>query len=130
LAKVHSLKSYIVQIKDVEKGETVGYGNKLRLDKPARIAVIGIGYADGLMRQAGRENYKISINGQLATLIGNVCMDLCMANISALEGVKEGDEVIIFGKNHPIEALSEACNTIPYEILTRIAPRVKRVYIQ
>jgi len=95
LTKVHSLKSYIVQIKDVEKGETVGYGNKLILDKPARIAVIGIGYADGLMRQAGRENYKLLINGQSAPLIGNVCMDLCMVDISSLEGVKEGDEVTI-----------------------------------
>ena len=130
LTKVHSLKSYIVQIKEVQKGETIGYGNKLRLDKPAKIAVIGIGYADGLMRQAGRKNYEILINGQPAKLIGNVCMDLCMANISGLEGVKEGDEVVIFGKNHPIEGLSAACDTIPYEILTRIAPRVKRVYIQ
>lgn len=130
LAKVHNLKSYIVQIKNVEKGETVGYGNRLRLDKSARIAVIGIGYADGLMRRAGENNYKILINGQCAELIGNVCMDLCMVNISELEGVKEGDEVTIFGKNHPIEGLSAACGTIPYEILTRIAPRVKRVYIQ
>lgn len=130
LAKVHSLKSYIVQIKDVKKGETVGYGNKLKLDKAARIAVIGIGYADGLMRRAGENKYKILINGQHAELIGNVCMDLCMANISELEGVNEGDEVTIFGKNHPIEGLSAACETIPYEILTRIAPRVKRVYIQ
>ena len=130
LAKVHSLKSYVVQIKEVKKGETVGYGNKLKLENNARIAVIGIGYADGLLRKAGEKNYKIMLNGQAAPLIGNVCMDLCMANISKLEGVNEGDEVLVFGKNHPIEGLSETCETIPYEILTRIAPRVKRVYIQ
>ena len=130
LTKVHSLKSYIIQIKDVDKNETVGYGNKFKLDKPARIAVVGIGYADGLMRKAGSKSYELLIKGQKAPLIGNVCMDLCMVNISELEGIKEGDEVLIFGKNHPIEALSDACETIPYEMLTRVAPRVKRVYIQ
>ena len=130
LTKVHSLKSFIVQIKEVGAGETVGYGNKLKLKKAARIAIIGIGYADGLMRKAGVKTYPVVIKGQKAPLIGNVCMDLCMVDISELEGVKEGDEVLIFGKNHPIEGLSEACETIPYEILTRIAPRVKRVYIQ
>ena len=130
LTKVHSLKSYIVQIKDVKANETVGYGNKLKLKKDARIAIIGVGYADGLMRKAGAKAYPIVVKGQKAALIGNVCMDLCMADISDLEGVQEGDEVLIFGKNHPIERLSELCETIPYEILTRVAPRVKRIYIQ
>jgi len=130
LTKVHSLKSFIVQIKEVEAGATVGYGNKLKLKKAARIAIIGIGYADGLMRKAGAKAYPVVIKGQEAPLIGSVCMDLCMADISELEGVQEGDEVLIFGKNHPIEGLSAACETIPYEILTRVAPRVKRVYIQ
>ncbi len=130
LTKVHSLKSYIVQIKDVKANETVGYGNKLRLKKDARIAIIGVGYADGLMRKAGAKAYPIVVKGQKTPLIGNVCMDLCMADISELEGVQEGDEVLIFGKNHPIERLSELCETIPYEILTRVAPRVKRIYIQ
>ena len=82
------------------------------------------------MRIAGSKNYQVVIKGQKAALIGNVCMDLCMVDISDLDSVNEGDEVLIFGKNHPIEALSAACNTIPYEILTRVAPRVKRVYIQ
>jgi len=130
LTKVHSLKSFIVQIKEVEAGATVGYGNKLKLKKAARIAIIGIGYADGFMRKAGAKAYPVVIKGQEAPLIGSVCMDLCMADISELEGVQEGDEVLIFGKNHPIEGLSAACETIPYEILTRVAPRVKRVYIQ
>ncbi len=130
LTKVHSLKSYIVQIKDVNEGETVGYGNNFKLEKSARIAIIGIGYADGLMRLAGSKSYKMVVKGQKAPLIGNICMDLCMLDISELEGISEGDEVLIFGKNHPIEVLSEACETIPYEILTRVAPRVKRLYIQ
>lgn len=130
LSKVHSLKSFIVQIKDVVAGETIGYGNKLKLKKAARIAIVGIGYADGLLRKAGENAYPFVIKGQKAPLIGSVCMDLSMVDISDLEGIKEGDEVLIFGKNHPIEGLSEACDTIPYEILTRVAPRVKRVYIQ
>lgn len=130
LQRVHSLRSYIVQIKDVPANETIGYGNQWRTKKSHRIAVIGIGYADGLFRNLGHGQSFVEVKGQEVPFIGSICMDLSMIDISNAKGIVEGDEVLIFGKNRPIEDLATAAQTIPYEILTRIAPRVKRVYIQ
>ena len=130
LQRVHSLRSYIVQIKDVAANETIGYGNQWKTNKSHRIAIIGIGYADGLLRNLGHGKASVVVKGQEVPFIGSICMDLSMIDISNAKGIVEGDEVLIFGKNRPIEDLAKAGETIPYEILTRVAPRVKRVYIQ
>ncbi len=130
LQRVHSLRSYVVQIRDVPAGETIGYGNQWRTKKSHRIAIIGIGYADGLLRNLGHGRASVEVKGQEVPFIGSICMDLSMIDISNAKGIMEGDEVLIFGKNRPIEDLAKAAETIPYEILTRVAPRVKRIYIQ
>jgi alanine racemase len=130
LEKVHSLKSHIAQIKQLVPGDNVGYNNSFRASKNTRIATLRVGYADGLARLAGNGNYKVWVNGQLAPLIGNICMDLCMVDISKIPNLKVGDEVEIFGKNIAVEELALSAKTIPYEILTNISHRVKRVFIQ
>lgn len=99
------------------------------LDHDARIATIRIGYADGLSRQFGNRKGKVLINGAYAPIIGAVCMDLCMVDVTNIQA-KEGDEVIIFGKDLSVVALAESIDTIPYEILTSVSPRVKRIYIK
>lgn len=129
LKTVLTLKATISQIKNIEPGETVGYGRRGKLDYPAKIATISIGYADGLLRGAGNGRYKVLINGKPAPIVGNVCMDMCMVDISALDNIREGDEVIIFGENPPVQQLATAMQTIPYEVLTGISPRVRRVYL-
>ena len=93
------------------------------------IAIIGLGYADGLMRSAGNGSCKVYINGHSCPTIGNICMDVSIVDISANSHIKEGDKVVIFDADVPIEDLATSCNTISYEILTRISPRVKRTYI-
>ncbi len=97
------------------------------LDHDASIATIRIGYADGLSRQFGNRKGKVLINGAYAPIIGDVCMDLCMVDVTDIEA-NEGDSVIIFGKDLSVVELAEAIGTIPYEILTSVSPRVKRVY--
>jgi len=129
LHNVISLKSTIKQIKEYESGETVGYGRHGKITKPSRIGVIPIGYADGLRRQLGNGAACFWVNGKPAPIIGNVCMDLCMIDVTGID-CKEDDTAILFDENHPIEAISNACNTIPYEIMTGISQRVKRVYVK
>lgn len=129
LHNVISLKSTIKQIKEYEAGETVGYGRHGKITKPSRIGVIPIGYADGLRRQLGNGAACFWVNGKPAPIIGNVCMDLCMIDVTGID-CKEDDTAILFDENHPIEAISNACNTIPYEIMTGISQRVKRVYVK
>jgi len=129
LHNVISLKSTIKQIKEYEPGETVGYGRHGKITKPSRIGVIPIGYADGLRRQLGNGAACFWVNGKPAPIIGNVCMDLCMIDVTGIE-CKEDDTAILFDENHPIEAISKACDTIPYEIMTGISQRVKRVYMK
>ena len=129
LRNVCTLKTTILQIKTLKSNDTVGYGLKEVLDHDARIATIRIGYADGLSRQFGNRKGKVLINGAYAPIIGNVCMDLCMVDVSDIEA-KEGDSVIIFGKDLSVVELAESINTIPYEILTSVSPRVKRIYIK
>ncbi len=130
LEKVHTLKASIVQIKNVVKSEEVGYNRRGKLNEDSRIAVINMGYADGLMRIAGNGKFCVNIHGQEYPLIGNVCMDLSLVNIGNNTSIKIGDEVEIFGKNKPIEILANVCQTIPYEILCRISTRIKRLYTQ
>ena len=129
LHNVISLKSTIKQIKEYEAGETVGYGRHGKVTKPSRIGVIPIGYADGLRRQLGNGAACFWVNGKPAPIIGNVCMDLCMIDVTGID-CKEDDTAVLFDESHPIEEISRACDTIPYEIMTGISQRVKRVYVK
>ncbi len=130
LEKAHTLKTRISQIKSYPPGETVSYNRSGVLDSEATIAVLSIGYADGLPRNAGIKGYSVWCNKLRLPLKGLVCMDMCMADVSALGHVQEGTEVEVFGKNAPLEELAEKIQTIPYEILCGISPRVKRVFLQ
>lgn len=127
LRNVCTLKTTILQIKHIKAGETVGYGRKGHFEKDSTIATIRIGYADGLSRQIGNGVGSVLVNGQMAPIVGNICMDLSMINITGLE-VKEGDPVTIFGENPSVMELAKQANTIPYEILTSISNRVKHIY--
>lgn len=129
LRNVSTLKTTILQIKQIPSNETIGYGRKEKLDKDARIATIRFGYADGLDRQFGNRKGKVLINGHFAPIVGNVCMDLCMVDVTDIPA-NEGDEVVLFGEGLGVVELAESIGTIPYEILTSISPRVKRVYIK
>lgn len=129
LRNVCSLKTTILQVKKVPPNETVGYGRREKLTSETRIATIRIGYADGLNRRFGNRVGKVLINGMLVSIVGNVCMDLCMVDVTGIEA-KEGDTVVIFGEGLPVTEQAERIGTIPYEILTSVSPRVKRVYIK
>jgi Alr-MurF fusion protein len=124
---VGTLKTIISQIKQVKAGESVGYGRKGRADKDLKIATIAIGYADGYDRRFSNGKGKVLIKGKLCPVIGNVCMDMTMVDITGINA-NEGDEVIVFGKDLPISRIAENIGTIPYEILTNVSERVKRVF--
>jgi len=130
LLPVLSLKASISQIKTVAKGETIGYSRRGKATSAMRIATISIGYADGLLRKAGNGNYSVLIHGKPAAIIGNVCMDMTMIDISHISEASEGDEVIIFGKEHPVAQLATCYESLIYEVFTGISERVKRVYFQ
>ena len=127
---VATLKTRILQIKELEAEETIGYNRKGKLNKTSRIAAIPIGYADGLSRAFGNGNGYVMVNGERAPFIGNICMDVCMIDITGIENVNEGDMVTVFGTEPSISELAKKTNTIPYEILTSISKRVKRIYYQ
>lgn len=129
LHNVMSLKTTIKQIKEYGLGETIGYGRHGKITKPSRIAVIPIGYADGLRRQLGNGKACFWVNGKPAPIIGNICMDLTMIDVTGID-CQEDDTAVLFDDNHPIEIIAEACDTIPYEIMTRISQRVKRIYVK
>jgi alanine racemase len=129
LQHVTTLRTTISQIKNVPAGETIGYSRTAKLTSDTTIATVAIGYADGINRKLGNGRSGMMINGKLAPIIGNVCMDMCMLDITNVPA-KEGDEVIVFGVDHPVTEMSKALGTIPYEILTGISQRVKRVYYQ
>jgi alanine racemase len=122
-----TLKTTISQIKEVPEGATIGYERKGIATKPTKIAVLAIGYADGFRRVLSNGRGKVWINGQLAPVIGNVCMDMTMVDITGI-AAQEGDEVIIFGKEHPTTEVALAAGTIVYEVLTNVSERIKRVY--
>ena len=121
---VSTLKTTILQIRDVPEEDTVGYSRKGHLVRPSRIAAIPIGYADGLNRHLGNGHAYCQVNGQRAPYVGNICMDVTDIDC------KEGDSVEIFGDHLPITVLSDVLGTIPYEVLTSVSTRVKRVYYQ
>ena len=129
LATVNTLKSTVIQIKQVPKNESIGYSRKAKAEKDITIAVVPVGYADGLNRKLSNGNGKLYINGFLVPIIGNICMDMCMVDITNCN-VHEGDEVIVFGKEQSVNDLAKSLNTIPYEIFTSVSSRVKRVYFQ
>jgi alanine racemase len=126
---VSTLKTTILQIRDVPKEDSVGYSRKGHLERDSRIAAIPIGYADGLNRHLGNGNAYCMVNGKKAPYVGNICMDVCMIDVTDID-CKEGDNAIIFGDELPITVLSDILETIPYEILTSVSSRVKRVYFQ
>lgn len=127
LRNVCTLKTTVLQIKYIKKGETVGYGRKGSFDHDATIATIRIGYADGLSRQFGNGIGSVLVNGHIVPIVGNICMDLTMIDITGID-VKEGDNVIIYGEGVSLIDQAKKINTIPYELLTSISHRVKRIY--
>jgi alanine racemase len=130
LQEASTLKSTIAQIKHLKSGVTVGYNRKGVADGNTTIATVGIGYADGYPRVLGNGNGKMLVNGHLAPVIGSVCMDMTMIDITGIADVHEGDEAIIFGKGLSVEQIAKWAQTIPYEILTGVSQRVKRVYFE
>lgn len=126
---VSTLKSFISQIRDVPPGEGIGYGNLDASDKARKIAIVAIGYADGLNRALSQGKGYFLVGGREAPIVGNICMDMTMCDVSHI-ACSEGDEVVVFGHKPRIEELASAIGTIPYEVLTSVSQRVKRVYSQ
>lgn len=129
LLPVSTLKTTISQIKHVKAGDSVGYGRVGKVETDKTIATVGIGYADGLERRLSNGTGRMLVGNQLAPIIGNVCMDMTMIDITGIEA-REGDEVIVFGGRPRVEEVAKAAGTIAYEILTGISARVKRIYYQ
>jgi alanine racemase len=129
LSTVSTLKTTILQLRRVPKEETVGYSRKGKLERDSVIAAIPIGYADGLNRKLGNRHCYCLVNGQKAEYVGNICMDVALIDVTDIP-CEEGDSVEIFGKNLPVTVLSDVLETIPYEVLTSVSNRVKRVYFQ
>lgn len=128
LKPVHRLSSRISQIKKIKAGESVGYDRKSILAKDRTIAIINIGYADGIPRAIGNGKFSVAVLNQPAEIVGNVCMDTLMIDVSHINDVMVGDEVVIFDEKHHIKHLAESANTIAYEIISGISKRVKRVF--
>lgn len=126
---VSTLKTTILQLRHVPKDETVGYSRKGVLTRDSVIAAIPIGYADGLNRHLGRGKGYCLVNGQKAPYVGNICMDVALIDVTDIP-CKEGDTVEIFGEHLPVTVLSDILDTIPYEVLTGVSNRVKKVYYQ
>jgi alanine racemase len=127
LENVSTLKSIISQIRSIKAGESVGYGRRFVAEKPTRIATIPIGYADGISRLWGNGIGFVTINNQKATIVGSICMDMLMVDVSEI-ACNEGNPVIIFGESPSVNLIAKKTNTIPYEILTSISQRVKRIF--
>ncbi|MBI1344295.1 MAG: bifunctional UDP-N-acetylmuramoyl-tripeptide:D-alanyl-D-alanine ligase/alanine racemase [Terrimonas sp.] len=125
-----TLITTIAQVTQLRKGDTVGYNRKGIISRESVIATVRIGYADGYPRKLGNAVGSMMVNGQLAPTIGAVCMDMTMIDITGIPGVKEGDTVIVFGKDIPLQQVAAWSGTIPYEIMTGISQRVKRVYFE
>jgi alanine racemase len=127
LENVSVLKSIISQIRTVNENESIGYSRKFVVQKQMKIATIPIGYADGIRRAWGNEKGYVMIHNQKATILGNICMDMLMVDVTSIP-CEERDEVIIFGENPHVQEIASVCGTIPYEILTSISQRVKRIF--
>jgi alanine racemase len=129
LLPASSFKTSISQVRIVRKGETIGYSREGVAERLSSVATIPVGYADGMNRRLGNGAGSVWIKGLAAPTIGSICMDMTMIDVTGME-VSEGDEVEIFGKNQHVSMLAKQAGTIPYEILTSIPERVKRVYLQ
>jgi len=129
LENVGTLKSIISQVRTIPAGDSVGYGRRFMAEKETKIATIPIGYADGIARLWGNEVGFVTIKNQKAKIVGSVCMDMLMVNVTEID-CKEGDSVIIFGESPTVIEMAEALKTIPYEIMTSISQRVKRVFFR
>ena len=129
LQNVTTLRTTILQIRECPKGDSVGYSRRTVLERDSRIAAIPIGYADGLNRHLGNRRGYCLVNGQRADYVGNICMDVCMIDVTDTD-CREGDTVEIFGDDLPPAELARLLDTIPYEILTSVSDRVKRIYFQ
>jgi alanine racemase len=127
LRYVHKLQSRLSEIRTIEKGEGVSYMRRFVAEKQSKIGVIPIGYADGLNRHLSEKGFRVWINGKLAPIIGSICMDMCMIDLSDIEA-KVGDKVVIFGEEDPVENMAKALDTISYEVFTSVSQRIKRVY--
>ena len=129
LAVVSTLRTEIISIRDRKAGATIGYGRKGVLARDSKIATIPVGYADGMSRRFGCGKVSVTVNGKEAPTVGNICMDACMIDVTGID-CKVGDTVEIFGTQAPLQRLADAADTIPYEILTSVSPRVKRLYLR
>ena len=129
LSTVSTLKTTILQLRHVPAGDTVGYSRKGKIERDSVIAAIPIGYADGLNRHLGNRHGYCLVHGQKAEYVGNICMDVAMIDVTDIP-CQEGDQVEIFGEHLPVTVLSDVIDTIPYEVLTAVSNRVKRVYFQ
>lgn len=129
LAVVSTLRSVIICIREIEGEEAVGYGRKGKIQGKRRIATVPIGYADGMNRKFGNGAVRVFVNGHYAPTIGNICMDATMIDVTGIP-CQEGDSVEIFGENASLQSLADTLDTIPYEVLTSVSPRVKRIYFR
>lgn len=127
LKTVMTFKTVISRISEIEAGETVSYGRKFKAERKTKIATLPVGYADGIRRSLGYGKGTVNINGEIAPIVGSICMDMLMVDVSDVV-CNEGDEVILFGENPTVKEIAEKIGTISYEILTSISQRVKRVY--
>ena len=129
LQAVLMLKARVSQLRWLAAGETIGYGRAGIAQEAMHLAIVSVGYADGLPREVGKNGYALSIHGHPAPIIGNVCMDMCMVDVTSIPAVREKDEVVVFGRQPTVQDLAQAASRIPYEILTGISARVQRLYI-
>lgn len=131
-AKLHNvvtLKTVVTQVKQIPAGETIGYNRSYRLTRDTLVAIIPIGYADGYPRELGNGKGTVVIQGQKAPIIGKICMDMCMVDVTGLN-VHEGDEVVVYGEGNTVADMARAAGLISYELMTRISQRVPRVYVR
>ena len=127
LIQAATLKTTISQIRNVPANETIGYSRKGKLKRDSIIATVAIGYADGINRRYGNGAGKMLVNGKPVPVVGSICMDMCMLDVTDVNA-REGDEVIVFGKQYPVTEMAQTLGTIPYEVLSTISQRVKRIY--
>ena len=126
---VMSLKATVSQVKELKSGDSVSYGRTFEAKKDMRVATVTVGYADGYMRGLSNKGYML-INGKKAPVLGRVCMDQTVVDVTDIEDVKTGDTVTLFGEGLPVEELAKALNTINYELVCAVAHRVPRIYIK
>lgn len=130
LRPVSTLRTRIVQLKRLPAGDTVGYGRAGKLLRDSLTATVPVGYADGLDRRLGCGRWSMLVGGRAAPIVGRICMDSCMIDVTDVAGVQEGDEVVVFSaaEGNDLETMARVLDTIPYEIMTSVSARVKRIY--